>query len=166
MLFQTVTYLFMSDPVIKKHYNSFKVVWRDLLLIKLFTIWLWPLRMNGKMLRCFNSPIMFYLVNWCCLKLCMVWIVGSNYILLVKSWLWKEPLWSRRFEQYTLLVFRRMLDYWWCWGLSRAGGMHIWVGRIQVVFARWCVRVGCWLDVCAMECVSVVVSCCWKGGLE
>ena len=78
-------------------------------------------------------------------------------------WLWKEPLWYRRFEQYTLLVFRRMLDCWRCWGLSRAGGMHIWAGRIQVVFARWCVGVGCWLDVCAMECVSVVVSCCWKG---
>ena len=83
----------------------------------------------------------------------------------------KEPLWSRRFKQYSLLVFRRMLDCWWCWGLSRAGGMHIWAGRIQVVgsnhtsyyphhaklqtsftiqvvFARWCVRAGCWLDVC------------------
>ena len=81
-------------------------------------------------------------------------------------WLSKEPLWSRRFEQYTMLVFRRMLDCWWCWGLSWAGGMHIWAGRIQVVFARWCVGVGCWLSVCALGCVSVVVSCCWKGGLE
>ena len=44
--------------------------------------------------------------------------------------------------------------------------MHIWVGRIQVVLDRWCVRVDCWLDVCALECVSVVVSCCWKGGLD
>ena len=26
--------------------------------------------------------------------------------------------------------------------------------------------VGCWLDVCALECVSVVASCCWKGGLS
>ena len=50
-------------PCYKKHYNSFKMVRRDLLLIKLFTIWLWPLRRNGKMLRCFNFPLMFYLVN-------------------------------------------------------------------------------------------------------
>ena len=50
-------------PCYKKHYNSFKVVRGDLLLIiKLFTIWLWPLRRNGKMLRYFNCPLMFYLV--------------------------------------------------------------------------------------------------------
>ena len=71
-------------------------------------------------------------------------------------WLWKEPLWSRRFEQYTLLVFRRMLDCWWCWGLSRAGGMHIWAGRIQVVLDRWCVGVAAgWM------CVRWSVSVLW-----
>ncbi len=86
--------------------------------------------------------------------------------LLRECWLWKEPVWSRRFEQYTLLVFRRMLDCrWWCC-LSSAWGMHIRSRSIQAVFSRWSVGVGCWLDVCALECVSVVVSCCWKGWLE
>ncbi len=42
----------------------------------------------------------------------------------------REPVWFQRFEQYTLLVFMRMPDCWWCWGLSRVGRMHIWVGSI------------------------------------
>ena len=60
--------------------------------------------------------------KWC-LKLCIVWLIRMyhwhiisnlrvqpcNNYLLRQCWLWKEPVWSRRFEQYTLLVFIRSI---------------------------------------------------------
>ena len=41
----------------------------------------------------------------------------KNKLFWEKYWFWEEPVWSRRFEQYTLVLFMRMLNY-WCWGFN------------------------------------------------
>ena len=67
-----------------------------------------------------------------------------------ECWLWKEPVWSWGFKQYTLLIFRRILDCrWWCC-FSSAWRMYIWwiwfIGTyIYISFHSYILSVQCYM---------------------
>ena len=68
----------------------------------------------------------------------LILIVGNPFKVNIQS-IWFGAILARLSKMgVTLLVFRRMLDWWWCWGFSRACKIHVLVGRIQACWVKLC----------------------------